>query len=240
MFLMSGVIGMFLLFLTAIWYLILISSITVTLKFGISKRFGDMFIGIIFIILYLAVSFFVADFLCKLDDKKIAKRKKEYREKYISDVELEDKKYGKMIFEKDSNTEKMELKDVNLPSFSNHIIKDFIINNCYCFNENMKNLIFRNLDEVYNNSEKILDSLYNEIKDIYDDEDIRDSNGNLMSIDYIKEKLILDYISVHLNENNCIIELLGGMDNDIDDHIAEHGITASIDIQNNKYDYFSG
>ncbi|MDE5946063.1 MAG: hypothetical protein K2G63_01960 [Oscillospiraceae bacterium] len=231
---------MFLLFLVALWYLILILGIKCTIQFGISKRFGDMFIGIIFIILYLVVSFFVADFLCKLDDKKIAKRKREYREKYISDIELEDEKYGKMIFEKDSNTETMELKDVNLPSFGNHIIKNFVINDCDCCNENMKNLIFRNLDEVYNNSEKILEDLHNEIKDIYDDEDIRDSDGNLMSMDYIKEKLILDYINVYLSEDSCIIELLGSMDNDIDDHIAEHGITASIDIQNNKYDYFSG
>lgn len=231
---------MFLLFLVALWYLILILGITCTIQFGISKRFGEMFIGIIFVIIYIAVSFFVVDFLCKLDDKKIARRKKEYREKYISDVELEDEKYGKMIFEKDSNNETMELKDVNLPVFGNHIIEDFIINDCDYYNENMKNLIFRNLDEIYNNSEKILNGLYDEIKDIYDDEDIRDSDGHLMSIDYIKEKLILDYINIYLSEDNCIIELLGSMNNDIDDHIAEHGITASIDIQNNKYDYFSG
>ncbi len=42
------------------------------------------------------------------------------------------------------------------------------------------------------------------------------------------------------DKGECEIEICGGMDNDVIDHINEHGVTASVNCATMKFDYYSG
>lgn len=211
-------------FFILVWVIILILC-----HMGIHE---DAVTALILIILWWVITITVCEITFRHDEKKRRQREKEYREKYISDLIIENKTYGKMHFEKDSFKDCIELVEINLPDFGKNKIDSFKI---YSYDENKKDIYFRSLDYLYSNAQKIFDELCDMVKERYEDEDIS------VSIEDIKKQLYVDYIKMHINdENECIAEFLGGMNNDISDHIAEHGITACINCTAGEFEYYSG
>ncbi|MDY4413750.1 MAG: hypothetical protein SPE43_05215 [Ruminococcus sp.] len=58
--------------------------------------------------------------------------------------------------------------------------------------------------------------------------------------DKITMFFILVWVIILIIFHKCIIELCGYMNNDISDHIAEHGITACINCTAGEFEYYSG
>ena len=211
-------------FFTLVWVIILILC-----HMGIH---ADAVTALILIILWWVITITVCEITLRHDEKKRRQREKEYREKYISDLIIEDATYGKMHFEKDSFRNCVELVEMNLPKFRNDTIDELIIND---YDENKKDIYFRGLDYLYSNAEKISDELCDMVKECYESEDIN------VSVEDIKNQISISYIDISLNDKDeCIIELCGYINNDISDHIAEHGITAYINCTAGKFEYYSG
>ncbi len=211
-------------FFLLMWYLILILC-----HIGIRV---NVVTAIILIISWWAITITIYQITFRRDEKKRKQREKEYREKYISDLIIEDKTYGRMNFELDSFEERIELIEINLPEFGNDTIDEFII---YEYHESKKDIYFRSLDYIYENSQKILEGLCEMAKDVYDSEDIT------INIEDIRNQLSVSWIEISLNDKDeCIVEMHGGVNNDICDHIAEHGVTACINCTAEEFDYYSG
>jgi len=131
-----------------------------------------------------------------------------------------------------SNEGRIELAEINLPKLGNNSIDEFII---YEYNESKKDIYFRSLDYIYENSKKIFEGLCEMAKDIYDSEDIS------INIEDIRNQLSVSWIEISLNDKDeCIVEIYGGVNNDICDHIAEHRVTAYINCMAEEFDYYSG
>lgn len=176
----------------------------------------------------------------EISEHKREKEREQYREKYVSDLVIEDEKHGRMVFELDSYIDQISAAGTILPKFEieNIDIDEIIINE---YDEKKKDVIFREVDHIYEHAEEIVDACCKMVKERYDDEDIRDADGNLIRIESIKKMLSLSYMKIKCNrEDTCMIVLQGGMKNDIADHIAEHGVTVCIDCSTWEYECYSG
>lgn len=176
----------------------------------------------------------------EISEHKREKERAQYREKYVSDLVIEDEKYGRMVFELDSYINQISAVGTILPKFEieNIDIDEIIIDE---YDEKKKEVIFRGMDHIYEHAEEIVDACCKMVKECYDDEDIKDADGNLICIESIKKMLYLSYMKIECNrEDICMIVLQGGMKNDIADHIAEHGVTVCIDCSTWEYECYSG
>lgn len=80
-----------------------------------------------------------------------------------------------MIFGLDSYINQISAAGTILPKFEieNIDIDEIIINE---YDEKKKNIIFREVDHIYEHAEEIVDACCKMVKERYDDEDIRDAN----------------------------------------------------------------
>ncbi len=219
-------------FFLGIWVLILVFCI-ISAHVSSNKMVGFA-LAVAWWIITIAVVFIIT----KIDTKKSQKTAKAYREKFITNVTITDETYGEIVFEFDSQRKQHISQNINLAEFAGNQISEITIDE---YDETKKDSYFRGLDYVYENADNIAIGCVEIIKECYDDEDVRDENNELFSIETIKKQLCLDDIKMVLNEKGeCEIEILGYMDNDIIDHINEHGVTASINCVTMKFDYYSG
>lgn len=100
---------------------------------------GVLFV-IVMVVLFIAV---------KRDDKK----EKEYHEKYITELVIEDKVFGDVKFEKDSNQNTLTCK-----CFPKSFGKYNPIIEIQGYDENSQELCFRSLEYIYGMSEEIIET----------------------------------------------------------------------------------
>lgn len=192
------------------------------------------------ILLWWVLTIAVLNVHYKISEHKREKERAQYREKYVSDLVIEDEKYGRMVFALDSYIDQISAAGTIFPKFGieNIAIDEIIINE---YDEKKKDVIFREVDHIYEHAEEIVDACCKMVKECYDDEDIRDADGNLIRIESIKKMLSLSYMEIEFNrEDIYMIVLQGGMKNDIADHIAEHGVEVCIDCSTWEYECYSG
>lgn len=202
-----------------------------------SNDYEDIYTPIILIVLWLIITISVKKIRAKAKKKQVIEKKDEYHKKYITDIVIKDSKFGEMSFEHDSHEGNLVAVLVDLPKFGKHMITELAIGD---YDEKNNDLYFRSLDNVYSHVDEIINGCCDMVKECYDDEDIRDSDGNLISMEYIEETLSLEYVYISLNDKGeCVVEIHGGMENNISDHINEHGVSAIINCNKNEYEYTS-
>lgn len=162
------------------------------------------------IIISVIVWWIISVLLPNHEAKTAAKEAKEYREKFISTEIIENDKFGKVCFEKDSKTSELYCECFSLP-FGDFNPSIYIID----YNDKFKTLYLKNLEEIYDNQEKILSDYYDEAKKFCDNWDEKDSDGNSMSIEYIKKNLDVDSIEIFESNDEITIAINGGFE-DID------------------------
>lgn len=178
----------------------------------------------------------ITNFYCQLD--KQAERR--YREKYITNVETENARFGKLTFDKDSN--KNTLKTVDGCVLSIPFGKDDQVEINIDGDENIINREFESLAYVYDNQEEILRDFYNYIKDICDEWNETDSNGNPIDMDYAEKYFMLLDISVYSSlDKEIFVSLNGVLLDDFDVRrklLGYHYITAEINCTTKETTYY--
>ena len=219
-------------FFLGVWVLILVFCI-------IGARVAsNKMVGYALVVAWWIITIAVVFIITKIGTKKSQKTAKAYREKYITNVTITDETYGEIIFEFNSERNQHISQNINLPEFAGNQISEITIDE---YDETKKDLYFRGLDYVYENADNIAISCVEIIKECYDDEDIRDENNELFCIETIRNQLCLEYITFSINDKGeCEIEIFGCMDNDVIDHISEHGVTASVNCATKEFNYYSG
>lgn len=188
--------------------------------------------GIIFPIAMVIIWWSILIFVLVIKDKKDIKKKEKYKKDFVSEETIEDIKFGKVVFEKDSNTNKLYCKHLNF-LFGKYNPEIEI----YEYDERYKELYFRNLEKLYDNQEKILKDYYDAIKGFCDNWNEQDSNGNPISGEYIKENFDISCICIYKDKEEIIITLWGGF-YDYDYNILGcHGVTAEIHCNSKEVFY---
>lgn len=174
-------------------------------------------------------------YICR---EKMEKRKKrEYKEKYVTEFSVKDKKFGELTFENDSYTACLTLKDgdiLNIPfgKYSGFEI-NIEIDTVNADNEEavIRNLLY-DLANVYNNHKKILNDIYHEVLDMCGGCGEADSKGNTIDFDYVKRNFVLYCIECKFYRGENGIALIG----DIRDEelFGDHSVIAGIDCKTNE------
>ena len=171
------------------------------------------------------ISYFVVSIVtAKLLDKKKAKEFDEYRKKYITEVECDLEEFGVFQFEWDKYKSEINLTKGVFPCIAGDEITVVMIESD---NENL-NVILDCLRLIYANKSLIRKLCCDYAEETYKLERITEVGNTLITYDYIMEKLFLDSINMYIEGNSVSAVIYGGIDIDIEDHIAEHGVAVNI------------
>ena len=185
-----------------IWSVILMLCVVILTFFKHIKGNNGGIYLIVFLAIWVGVPIAIVAIQIKMDNKRL----KKYEEDNITEIVIENKKLGKVIFKKDQLKKTLISKEVEI-SFGKHKpeidIKDF--------EENKLEAILENLEYLYNNQEKILNDFYKEIKKFCDEYEEKDLNGQEITEEYIKEYFRISGIDVKKEEDEFKIILWGGL-----------------------------
>lgn len=170
-------------------------------------------------------------------DNKRKKRKEEerlkYRAEYIKPLLMKSEMFGELNFDHDTKTSELELTEINLPPIGDSEIDEVMV---YGYS-GKDNVVIKALEMIYSRINEILDFIVEYVKETYDDEDITDENGEPITKEFIRDSVGIDYIEICIENDSADITLMGGVSADFHEHIAEHGITVSIDGKTGNIDF---
>lgn len=170
-------------------------------------------------------------------DNKRKKRKEEerlkYRAEYIKPLLMKSEMFGELKFDHDTKASELELTEINLPPIGDSEIDEVMV---YGYS-GKDNVVIKALEMIYSRINEILDFIVEYVKETYDDEDITDENGEPITKEFIRDSVGIDYIEICIENDSADITLMGGVSADFHEHIAEHGITVSIDGKTGNIDF---
>ncbi|MBQ1411763.1 MAG: hypothetical protein IIY93_01095 [Clostridia bacterium] len=152
-----------------------------------------------------------------------------YRQKYFKTVTWEDPRLGKFVFDYDTKEHTLEATSSDLPLFfgkkpdslTADMDDDLTVEQAFP-------MIREALYAVYDHEQEILTTCCEYVKAVYDSEDIRDEAKELISIETIRDTFSVTGFFVSINAGSVGVEVHGAMNNDFQEHIAEHGVSATL------------
>lgn len=130
----------------------------------------------------------------KITTAKSEKKRREYEEKYVSEVELEDEFLGKMKFSYDRNTDEMRSLEIHLPPFGADRPDTLYILD---YKDENKERIFKALRDVYAHKDEILDIVCPELLETASEYEETDENGGEYTPETMRAVMYACIITVH-------------------------------------------
>lgn len=169
----------------------------------------------------------------KITTKKENRRQAAYKEKYISELVIEDSFFGKMTFCLDRNHNMLESSEIHLPPFGADAPDSLYVTD---YDENDREKILHGLREIYNHKDEILELIYPGLLEIATDYGETDSSGNPYTMDELRRVTAIYSITVCNSKDHFFIDLdcytvsgtleLGG-----------HSYVASVDFVNKNIQF---
>lgn len=170
-------------------------------------------------------------------DKRRKKREEEerlkYRAQYVKPLLMRSEMFGKLKFDHDTKTSELELTEIDLPPIGDREIEEVMV---YEYS-GKDNVVIKAFEMIYNRINEILDFIVEYVKETYDDEGITDENGEPITEEFIRGAVGIEWIEIYIQNDSADIALMGGVSADFHEHIAEHGITVSIDGKTGNIDF---
>lgn len=135
-------------------------------------------------LLILAIPFLIIVICLFIGVKRDEKKEKEYRNKYVTEVIINDKVFGEMKFEKDSNKNELSCKNfkVLFGQYNPTVhIQDY--------DENNNELYFRSLEYIYGKQQEIIETLFEGFLEAY-------SNSKEVTPDTLRENFAIEKITI--------------------------------------------
>lgn len=161
----------------------------------------------------------------------------------IKQMQLTDDHFGTITLKWDTNENEFYACDCNLPQFGNgkpySIIADVFDG---VDPDTALTTIKDALYALYEREDKIIGECVSCVKETYDSEDMRDDNGNLITLEYIRENFFVGgfFIYIYGDERGVTAGVQGEMTNDFTDHISEHGVTWEFKLGTDQTNCYSG
>lgn len=172
---------------------------------GIKNSIGFLtFISIIGFIFWQVIA--IVSLKQDKDDKKQHKEQQKYNEQYISNIEINDERFGKIIIKHDTFKRQYdgEIKNVN---FAGELL-DVVLS---CDDNVNLDKIIKNLKDFCDKAVLMKNRIYPELAEVLKDNDNFDEEDNLIEIteDFLREKFKFSLFNLYDEET---VELWGSWD----------------------------
>lgn len=184
-------------------------------------------IGIIFVVLWWGLTLGVSKIKSKINDNKQQKEQQKYNEQYISNIEINDERFGKVIIKHDTFKRQYdgEIKNVN---FAGELL-DVVLS---CDDNVNLDKIIKNLKDFCDKAVLMKNRIYPELAEVLKDNDNFDEEDNLIEIteDFLREKFKFSLFKLYDEET---VELWGSWDDRGD---QDYSIKYNINKDDFKYE----
>lgn len=135
---------------------------------------------------------------------KMVERKKErqYKEKYITEVIIEDEFFERIVFENDRLKDKLHATEKNFPPFGAKALEELYIEG---YTENDREKIFRALRGIYEHKDEILSQLYDEVLEAAEGYEEVDENNEPYTLEKIRERVYIWRTRVYNSEDSLYV-----------------------------------
>lgn len=178
-----------------------------------------------FFLIMIILWFFITAAYVWISDRIEAFQRARYRKKYVKPLAWEDTRFGKLVFDYDTKGHTLESVSCDLPSYGGKKPYSLSVD---MEDDSIPEQAFPKVSDAlaaaYDHEEEIISAFCAYIKEVYDSEDIRDEAGELISIETIRDTLAVTGFRICPDAHGVSVEILGDMNNDFQDHIAEHGV----------------
>lgn len=144
----------------------------------------------------------------KISDMRDRKKKKRYKEKYVTEVSIEDDFFGKMTFEDDSSKGRMRSTELHFPKFGAEVLDTLYIEG---YNESDREKIFRAFQGVYEHQDEILDAACPELLDTAEEYEEVDENGEPYTLEKIRERAYISWTRVFNDDEGVTVVMEVGL-----------------------------
>lgn len=219
---------MFVLFI--IWLVLLV--LLHIAVFGVWKL--NIFIGALIVLVWWGVMIGVGLIYDKLSAKRDRKKKQLYKEKYITEVTIEDEFFGTLTFENDSNKGRMECADTSrFPKFGADVLDTLCIMG---YNDGDREKIFRSLRGIYEHQSEIIDLLCPELFETADEYEETDENGEPYTPEKIRERVYISWTSVYNSAEGVEVVMECGL-TEGELELGGHGFEVEINCAEKTLDF---
>lgn len=183
-----------------IFWIIMLLVFHIGIYAGIEDgKSSSITIGIIFVVLWWGLTLGVSKIKSKINDNKQQK----YNEQYISNIEINDERFGKIIIKHDTFKRQYdgEIKNVN---FAGELL-DVVLS---CDDNVNLDKIIKNLKDFCDKAVLMKNRIYPELAEVLKDNDNFDEEDNLIEIteDFLREKFKFSLFNLYDEET---VELWG-------------------------------
>lgn len=206
----------------------LVGTLVIIILFwlGIKNSIGFLtFISIIGFIFWQVIA--IVSLKQDKDDKKQHKEQQKYNEQYISNIEINDERFGKIIIKHDTFKRQYdgEIKNVN---FAGELL-DVVLS---CDDNVNLDKIIKNLKDFCDKAVLMKNRIYPELAEVLKDNDNFDEEDNLIEIteDFLREKFKFSLFNLYDEET---VELWGSWDDRGD---QDYSIKYNINKDDFKYE----
>lgn len=169
----------------------------------------------------------------KLYQKRERKKERLYKEKYITEVSIEDAFFGKMTFEDDSFKGHMRSAELHFPKFGADVLDTLYIEG---YNESDREKIFRAFQGIYEHQNEILDALCPELLDIAEEYGEVDENGAPYTLEKIRERAYISWTRVFNDDEGVTVIMEAGLtEGEIE--LGGHGFDVVINCADKTMDF---
>ncbi len=144
----------------------------------------------------------------KLYQKRERKKERLYKEKYVTEVSIEDAFFGKITFEDDSFKGHMRSAELHFPKFGADVLDTLYIEG---YNEADREKIFRAFQAIYEHQNEILDALSPELLDIAEEYEEVDENGEPYTLEKIRECAYISWTRVFNDDDGVVVVMEVGL-----------------------------
>lgn len=216
--------GEFYWWFAAMWYVVGFFFHIMALAYAIGKGAWEM---LVVLALWWAVTLTgraIRHAIMKKYREKEEAKLRAYKEQYVTEIPVEDERFGKVVFEYNSEHDTLTANDINLEKpFGGHELTLFSE-----FSGNNPDLAVGVLGYLYDHCDEILEELYPYTVSCCENYDERDKDGNPYDLEYVRKNLSMHLADIAEYNGTVIIHLCGSICGDTGDVLLGcHSVTST-------------
>lgn len=220
-----------------IWLMLAIPLHVVLLLWLVRLRFKNWLTILTILVIWWTitlVAFGISKALTKRKNAEKAAQEKEYRDKYITPVPVNDYMLGVLPFEKDSCTNTVKLRIDEFKLFDG---KDSVELTAEV-TEDKLDMTVEALRYIYSCQEKLMMEVYEYTVECMDNYGEVDADGKPCGMEFAKKNMAFFGVDIMVAEDGLLINLAGSLNGDGDDMLGGHWIIMDVDYPSKKTDCY--
>ena len=189
---------------------------------------------IIFIAVWWAAAVTTQIVTSRRDRKREAAAKAEYKEKYVSEIEIDDELLGKMKFTADTKFNELESKELHPPPFGAEPPGWLYVSG---YKESDRKRIIQALRDVYAHKDEIIEHILPDYLDTLGEYEENDDNGEPYTLEKLRKVMTVHDITVVNGDDRFSVSLELSTAGENESELGGHGFIAVVDFHSKSIYY---